>query len=323
MSVYKAKTPSNDHETLVKQLNALLSALQIPISLLSPTELTPSLLIAILESMLSTRIPQDNNVQTREIRNLQNIKIFLGVLETDVLRMDVGLSSLDPRKLANGGLEECVYVGELLCWVGRQLRYVIHDDPFEPDDLPTIHEHTRSPSTSTTTRQTFTNSNFSIQESNTSIESFRPSTPPPKSTPRKRCIHELPTPSLILSPTLDSSFNLEHGVSDQESPRRNPVRYTGYISPVDEELELLSFERSRSSSIRTTMDDSNDVRLSVPKGKCITHFYLIISVQTQSASTYSLFALRESRAHTLALYQERARLLEELARLENDHLHRS
>ncbi|KAF5388336.1 hypothetical protein D9615_000805 [Tricholomella constricta] len=304
------------HGTLVKQLNALLQALHIPIPLEAPTELTPSLLIAILESLLSTRIPKDTLHHDREIMNLQNTKVFLGVLETDILKMDVGLSNLDPRRLANGELEECAYVGELLCWVGRRLGHTSSDDPFEMiDDVPAMarREDAYSPSTSTATRKTFTTSTFSMHrhsDSNTSVDSFRPSTPTSHSTPRPtsrpRCIHEIPSPSVILSPKLDSSFDVGPSVFDSPespSPRKQAVRYTGYISPVDEELELLSFERSRSMSMssRKTADDSLD---------------------TQSESAYSLLALRESRAHTLALYQERARLLEELARLESEQLNR-
>ncbi|KAG5644818.1 hypothetical protein DXG03_007640 [Asterophora parasitica] len=264
------------HVSLVKQLNDLLKALCIPIPLQAPSELTPSLLIAILESLLSTRISQDTFSQNRESLNIQNTKIFLGVLETDVLKMDVGLSNLDPRKLARGELEE----------VG----HISGDDPFAMDDeVPSI-----APSNFSTHPDT---------DSNTSVESFRPSTSSVKSTlratPKPRCIHEVPSPSLILSPKLDSSFDTQSIVfdfPDTPSPRKRPVRHTGYISPVDEELELLSFEQSRSMSSRKKMDDSHE------------------------SESYSLLALRESRAHTLALYKERARLLEELARLENEQL---
>ncbi|KAF8076879.1 hypothetical protein FPV67DRAFT_436548 [Lyophyllum atratum] len=310
MSAY---TNNSDYKALVRQLNALLDALHIPIPLESPTELTPSLLIAILESLLSTRIPQDINPPTRENISLQNTKLFLGILETDVLKIDVGLSNIDPRRLAIGEQEECGYVGELLCWVGRRLGHITSEDPFELDDEPPSragHTQSYSPSTSTATRKTFTTSSFSMHlrsDSNTSLESYRPSTPTPKSTPRPlsrpRCIHEISTPSVILSPNLDSPPTKGQSFCDcpdSPTPSRKPhVRYTGYISPVDEELELLSFERSRSMSRTETVNESHD---------------------TQSESTHSLLALRESRAHTLALYQERARLLEELAWLEQESL---
>ncbi|GLB34267.1 hypothetical protein LshimejAT787_0111510 [Lyophyllum shimeji] len=317
-----ARPESTNYEALVRQLNTLLDALHIPISLESPTELTPSLLIAILESLLSMRLPKEDRLQTREAINLQNTKLFLGILETDVLQVDVGLSNLDPRRLANGELEECVYIAELLCWIGRRLGHIVAEDPFELDDEPpsrALNTGSYSPSTSTTaTRNTFTTSTFSTthrrSDSNTSVESFRPSTPIRKSTPqhrsppfrsKPRCIHEVPTPSVILSPNLDSSFAAAPSLRDcpdSPAPPSSPnVRYTGYISPVDEELELLSFEHSRSMSSRKIRDDSNS---------------------DQAELSYSLQALRESRARTLALYQERARLLEELARLESQQLRR-
>src|SRR5882672_2722486 len=111
----KGRTPL-DEPTLVFQLNALLTSLRIPIPLISQTDLTPRLLIAILESILGIRVPifeRDDDSQTSKV---QNIKIFLGILETDILKTDVGLSHLDPRRLVCGEREEVTFVAELLCW---------------------------------------------------------------------------------------------------------------------------------------------------------------------------------------------------------------
>ncbi|KAF8329915.1 hypothetical protein F5887DRAFT_105365 [Amanita rubescens] len=88
-------------------------------------DLTPSLLIAILESLLGSRIPFDDNagmISPGDIKKVQDMKIFLGVLEHDILGMDVGLSDVDPRRLARGEWEDVVYVAEILCWIGTQLR---------------------------------------------------------------------------------------------------------------------------------------------------------------------------------------------------------
>jgi hypothetical protein len=41
-------------------------------------------------------------------------------LETDIIKMDVGLSDVDPRALARGEERETVFVGELLCWLGQK-----------------------------------------------------------------------------------------------------------------------------------------------------------------------------------------------------------
>lgn len=108
---------------LVDPLNSLLERLGLPFVLDTPLDLTPSLLLAILESLLQSRLPISTSV--RESRNdvakIQAMKIFLGVLETDVLNEDVGLSDIDPRRLAAGEWEEVVFIAELLCWLGKQM----------------------------------------------------------------------------------------------------------------------------------------------------------------------------------------------------------
>src|SRR5258708_153483 len=106
--------------TLVSSLNELLASLDIPISLNTPLDLTPTLLLAILESTLESRLPLPPSV--REARTphakVEAVKIFLGVLANDVLGVD--LSQIDPRKLARGEWDECVYVGGLLVHIARK-----------------------------------------------------------------------------------------------------------------------------------------------------------------------------------------------------------
>lgn len=115
-----------DEPTLVSQLNALLTSLHIPILLISPTDLTPRLLIAILESILGMRVPVLERQDDSQVSKVQNIKIFLGVLETDILQADVGLSRLDPRRLARGERDDVVFIAELLCWIGRRMKLIKH-----------------------------------------------------------------------------------------------------------------------------------------------------------------------------------------------------
>jgi len=122
-AIMKDRTPL-DEPTLVSQLNALLTSLRIPIPLISPTDLTPRLLLAILESILGMRIPVIERQDDSQVSKLQNTKIFLGVLETDILRVDVGLSLLDPRRLARGDREEVMFIAELLCWIGRRMKLI-------------------------------------------------------------------------------------------------------------------------------------------------------------------------------------------------------
>lgn len=116
-----------DEALLVDQLNHILLSVNLPISLISPTDLTPSLLIAILECILDMHITLvDRNKESKNSRHskIQNMKIFLGVLETDILDSEVDLSEIDPRRLADGEWDEVFYIGELLCWIGRKMGLV-------------------------------------------------------------------------------------------------------------------------------------------------------------------------------------------------------
>lgn len=111
-----------DPLTLTAQLNALLQAIDLPFVLTSPVDLTPSLLITILEFITQVPIPVAHAIdQEDENRHIQTIKVFIGVVEIDFLQMDIGLSSLDPRLLAAGVWHEVVFVGEALCWIGEEL----------------------------------------------------------------------------------------------------------------------------------------------------------------------------------------------------------
>ncbi|KAK0445791.1 hypothetical protein EV421DRAFT_1902158 [Armillaria borealis] len=234
---------------LVSELNELLAALRIPIPIQFPTDLTPSLLLAILECFLSSRLPLSPSIRQAAVSKsparsaealnarVQCMKIFLGVLETDILKNDdLGLSGVDPRKLAAGEYAEVTLVAEALC-----------------------RRETRSPSTMTTT--TLTSSllptGASVAESNTSISNM---TATPELSPRTppRCIHEVPSPLALSLPL----FNEEQA---WETSVRVPVRYTGTIGPVDQDWEVESFESNRvhwskqshSSSDQSALYDSD------------------------------------------------------------------
>ena len=152
--------------SLTDKLNALIVNLSIPLpfALETPSDLTPGLLLGILESLLQSRLPIAPDVRaSRDFTNkVQAMKILLGVLETDVMRgEDVGLSDVDPRRLAAGEEVEVEFVGELLCWLGRRNGVCAGpsrgNDP--PPALPSrIRRRPASPSThSTVTSGTHSN----------------------------------------------------------------------------------------------------------------------------------------------------------------------
>ncbi|KAH7885545.1 hypothetical protein F5I97DRAFT_1810344 [Phlebopus sp. FC_14] len=112
--------------TLLPSLNALLAALDLPFTLDTPTDLTPSLLLAILESLINARLPIPATIRASRTRDARAraMLVLLGVLECDVLRDgwadNIGLGGVDPEKLADGGWDETVFVGELMCWLARR-----------------------------------------------------------------------------------------------------------------------------------------------------------------------------------------------------------
>lgn len=291
--------------TLVPQLNALLHALQLPLELELPTELTPSLLIAILESLLQAHIsvpdiplkpsdPQENTpAALKYTQDVNRIKVFLGVLQTDVLQEDVGLSGVDPCRLAEGAWEESVFVGELLCWIGRRVGSYEVEQLKPPTSSVEKSNHWRtSPS-----RYNFTNEKGYIN-----LPGDGPFVP--------RCIHEVPSPSEMLSELDISTISLplpqNSGHSHNDTSANFSVRYEGYIEPVDEDLELSFFEASRSMRQEEVQSPARDMQQKKGSrqpgnGACCR------PSRSNSGSS--------SHARTVELLFQRAQLLEELSRL--------
>ena len=350
-----------DQETLVKQLNTLLASLHLPIPLMSPTDLTPRLLVAILESLMGMRLPITYNHELKDSRRtraekVQSMKIFLGVLETDFLHTDVGLSNLDPRRLADGEWEEVLFIAELLCWVGRRTGLVSPSDdeavetPSEQQNQPKrrllpksqfdldaeslfqssstatgierLSERTFSPflkekGDSMTSVNAFEDQDEgSMSDTISDVQSFHHSfTNPP------RCIHEIPSPSILFSvdpkvrpsknrtpspdhnwgfcechPSIANTLPIEHDHPNTQSHKL--IRTTGYIQPVDEESELASFENSRSMSYSSRRGRDH-------------------SEQSASQKAARILAVHEEYMRTVYLLNERARLLSQLADFKN------
>ncbi|KAG2094212.1 uncharacterized protein F5147DRAFT_719807 [Suillus discolor] len=234
--------------TLVPTLNALLAGLSLPFVLSSPTDLAPSLLLAILESVLESRLPIPSSIRASRssLAKVEAMKVFLGVLECDVLPADedIGLADLDPRRLADGCWEETVFVGELLCWLGRKrgiVEELVGDDSEGEIDLTTStllrpepsynmelshitdiprHPRVASPSTrSTATMSAQTDlsmHNASHTESDTSMAdselSDRTETQPLHDSGiyhQPHCIHEVDDPSYFLERDVSYASNID------------------------------------------------------------------------------------------------------------------
>ncbi|KAF6762384.1 hypothetical protein DFP72DRAFT_1060629 [Ephemerocybe angulata] len=120
---FQSATKNLSEDQVVLLLNQLLKTICLPIPIVSPTDLTPSLLFAILESLVGQKlpIPPASNQRGDCTLKVQKVKLFLGVLETDILQEDVGLSGIDPRRLAAGEWPETFFIAKVLCLVGRQL----------------------------------------------------------------------------------------------------------------------------------------------------------------------------------------------------------
>ncbi|KAL1744981.1 hypothetical protein HDZ31DRAFT_63549 [Schizophyllum fasciatum] len=326
---------ANTASSLVLRLNALLTQLRIPIAMEFPTDLTPSLLLAILESILGARIPIEKDYRRRLTTQPRDfdakvhcMKIFLGVLESDVLKVDVNLDKIDPRKLARGDWDEVVYVGDLLCQIGELLGLL-------PPRKAGAASTSTSPNTSGRRSRRATASGSSVPS--TSMDnrsaasdpgpqrSYSRSAPPPSSgaarrTGIRRCIHALDTPDLLstrprlFEPILPAEFTTCHcpaadiphlaPLTQPTSPgaaaaSTSPVRRSGYIHAVDEDEELHSFESARS----TAVGDDDASRFSFEH---VSSYLSGLDIDADAEPW--------SHTRTLQLKRERARLLSELAK---------
>ena len=219
--------------SLTDSLNDLLDRLRLPFVLDTPLDLTPSLLLAILESLLQFRLPVSSSI--RESRSdaakIQAMKIFLGVLETDVVNEDVGLSDIDPRRLAAGEWEEVVFIAKLLCWLGKQTGLLPskHDSSRGPSTAADGSAESRGSITSPSTRSTTTNSINSTlsfdkeyQESDTTLQSMRSDVTEIRLLGDEglsnrmdgrrlpRCIHEIEDPSFLAQTDEEDLLRAEH-----------------------------------------------------------------------------------------------------------------
>ena len=225
---------------LVDPLNALLDRLGLPFVLDTPLDLTPSLLLAILESLLHYRLPISTSIRESrsDVAKVQAMKIFLGVLETDVLIEDVGLSDIDPRRLAAGEWEEVVFIAELLCWLGKQMGLLPTKNASSsrpPGRLPSTADENIGSILETSymaprsVRSTTTNSivsgfsfNKEYEESDTTVQSANSEVteaprlrserllPEPdhrdQHRPQPQCIHEIEDPSFLAQEDEDLSY---------------------------------------------------------------------------------------------------------------------
>ncbi|KAF8999358.1 hypothetical protein BDQ17DRAFT_1361242 [Cyathus striatus] len=270
---------------LVTELNMLLEALNIPIQLTSLLDLIPSLLTAILDAIIgddlssemSTCLAEHNLsntsmettpvLQNREY-DIERVQIFLGVLEHDVIKADVGLHKIDPIRLAEGEWEETLLVATVLCWFGRHHGLI----PELRTSSPTTTLLTRT--TSLSIEHTSSTAFMNLQEeSMTSIDEdeYNGSTPSDSFSflpePSSPFISYTPAlnpeitslPSLLLGAD-DTTIKLARkgpeGSDNTSSDKLNSnnrssvgVRYEGYIDLADEMSEISWYEHhSRSMS---------------------------------------------------------------------------
>ncbi|OJT14708.1 hypothetical protein TRAPUB_8761 [Trametes pubescens] len=361
----KSRLRAHDDPELIDDLNDLLDKLdmQLPFTLETTFDLTPSLLLGILESILESRLPITAAIRaSRDFASkVQAMKIFLGVFESDVLGgVDVGLSDIDPRRLAAGEEEEVVFVGELLCWLGRQ-RGILPPGagPSQEDDLPPslpTQRRAMSPSThSTVTSGIHSNLSMAptaLAETDTTVMSVAseplaplaqavlpnlPSLPPVPDhaasasgsgslRPQPRCIHEIDDTSFLadMDMSLESSTSVCHcTTSDTEddlpaTPKSPPpIRRSGWINTADEKSELDFYRRRRVPSRRVPSSAPATVARRIHASPGFTTPASVRPRENALGSTPRRIITPHNAPtqYTLALLNERARLLDELAKL--------
>jgi hypothetical protein len=70
--------------------------------------------------ILEFRLTLPKKLSWSDFDKVRVMKSFLDVLEIGIIKVDVGLSGVDPRPLARGEEREAVFVGELLRWPGQK-----------------------------------------------------------------------------------------------------------------------------------------------------------------------------------------------------------
>ncbi|KAH8998437.1 hypothetical protein EDB92DRAFT_1932894 [Lactarius akahatsu] len=307
---------------LVDPLNTLLDLLDLPFVLDTPLDLTPSLLLAILESLLQSRLPISTSIRESrsDVAKVQAMKIFLGVLETDVLNEDVGLSDIDPRRLAAGEWEEVVFIAELLCWLGKQMGLLPtkNTSSSKPPERPlsTAGENTgpileTSHLAPPSARSTASNSivsgysfNKEYEESDTTVQSANSEVteaPQPRSErpdpdhrhrhrPLPQCIHEIEDPSFLAQEDEDLSY------AEARSFGRDSIETS------ESDIVGASCDCSWAEAASTPFDSKD------PSTSAVRYDGYIQEHQITRHTSPS--------QHALALLDERAKLLSRLANLD-------
>lgn len=341
--------------TLTTTLNALLKSLRLPFVLGSPLDLTPWMLLAILECILEFRLPLSKEIRESKsyFDKVEAMKIFLGVLETDIIKMDVGLGGVDPRALARGEESETVFVGELLCWLGQKSGFLPlgfregldarptegevdvdkvterEGEEDEEDVFGKARDNTISPTDShrqvqvatPSTRSSLADSantvlsmiNASHPETDTSVMtmSFDDRTITPPATPlvfTPQPIFHSPPPSLeVIHPAEPRGTRDHHGddvsYCDCSLKQDIPIQHTGWIQTVDQEEEVRTFLAKHSANTAHRMDYTPKVISYPGLGHSPEGPPRLITRHTSPSQ------------HRLALLNEKARLLTELANL--------
>ena len=347
-------------DALTVTLNALLKGLNLPFILESPLDLTPWMLLAILECILESRLPLSKEIRESrgDLDKVQAMKIFLGVLETDVIKMDVGLSDVDPRALARGEERETVFIGELLCWLGQKSGILLlgfkegniarltkeevrvaeasageidEDDDDEDEDvfgkardntISSTSSHHQVRTATPSARSSLTDSvhtalsmvNASHPETDTSVMTMSfsddrtvtpPATPrvfsrqpsPNPTHPSPRFIHPVEIPETRISGGNDISY------CDCSLKQEISIQHTGWIQTVDHEEEVRNFLASHSGNTVHQMVYTPKVASYIGLGRSSEGPPQLITRHTSPSQ------------HRLALLNEKARLLTELANL--------
>lgn len=340
---------------LTATLNILLKSLRLHFVLNSPLDLTPCMLLAILECILESRLPLSKEIRESKSHfdKVEAMKIFLGVLETDIIKMDVGLGDVDPRALARGEESETVFVGELLCWLGQKsgilplgfkegviarpteveagVPEVAEEEVDDEDEdvfgkardntISSTSSHQQARVATPSTRSSLADSantilsmvNASHPETDTSVMTMslddRTVTPP--ATPRvftpQLGHHPTPPSPQIIHPAEIPETHIDRrgdvSYCDCSLKQDIPIQHTGWIRPVNQEEEVRTFLKKHSAGTAHRMIYTPKAASYVPLGHSSEGPPRLITRHTSPSQ------------HRLALLNEKARLLTELANI--------
>lgn len=213
---------------IVKDLNTLLKLYDLP-RIRDITEATPSLLIALYECLVGSRLPISDTRGRAGSDKAGQIAALLKCISQDILRTD--LTCIDPLRVSGGHKKALTYLVEILISIGRILTLpsIDADEHEEGDSESDLEESIVSPRT--TSESSSDGRGSSSSHTNEVHKKPQGSRAPQVATPAKHAIERkilsrrMCSPSVVTRPRkVSTPVRMRRELSEPHSRRRREKR---------------------------------------------------------------------------------------------------